>query len=289
MLESIDTGPLKPSQNTAAEGYCATVISNLEGWRGLSLPCTRESWHPTIGQLDTRARRLENMGAIHPPPPMDAVTWDSLMWRVARLHRKMLPGPGMIRLSVAPPITPSLALLRSTVNSIGGAGLQPWALLAEKDEELEEDDLLLIAAQFLCHLAGRRYLKIVGSFELKQNCKLALDLSLEADANSGLYAGPFPHGQRAMPRAGLFPLQKGCCGCCACSCHNITNSPNPRVVNVVKCMPRRYHKEEREGRTGFKPWIAGMFRKLRFGRRRGGRETDSDASSITSRASSTIV
>ncbi|KAI0535550.1 hypothetical protein GGR58DRAFT_478908 [Xylaria digitata] len=208
------------------------------------------------------------------------------MWRVARLHRKMLPGPGMIRLSVAPPITPSLALLRSTVNSIGGAGLQSWALLAEKDEELDGDDLLQVAAQFLCHLAGRRCLKIVGSFELKQNCKLALDLSLEVDANSGLYLGPLFHGPRALPRTGLLPLQKGCCGCCACSCHNITNGPNPVVL---KCMKGRYHREEREGRTGFKAWIAGMFRRLPFRRRRGEHETDSDASSITTRASSTIV
>ncbi|TGJ81437.1 hypothetical protein E0Z10_g7318 [Xylaria hypoxylon] len=183
MLDSVDVEPSKPSKNTAAEAYCATVISNLEGWKGLTLPCTRESRRATIEQLDTRVRRLENRLGINPPPPMDTPSWDSLMWRVARLHRNMAVGAGA-RWSAAPPVTPTLSLLRSTVTSIGGIGPQSWALFTAGDD-LQEDDLLEAAAQFLCHLAGKRNLKIVGSFELKQICKLALDLSLGTTGGLG--------------------------------------------------------------------------------------------------------
>ncbi|KAI0905913.1 hypothetical protein F4823DRAFT_566261 [Ustulina deusta] len=287
MLDSVD----KPSASMLAQAYCATVVSNLEGWRGGVLPCTRERRGATIDQLDARVRRLESVDAINPPPPMDTPSWDSLMWRVARLHRKMPGGAAVNRMCGSPPlITPTMTLLRSTLAAIGGVGPQSWAVFAE-EADLEEDDVLQVAAQFLCHLAGKRGFKIVGSFELKQNCKLALELSLDTDMNSGFYVGPAFHVPRqrldvgVVPRAGLLPLQKSCCGCCACSCHNINRAPKP---GVLKWMTGKYHEERRARKMGVKARITRVFRKLAFWRRRRVSETDSDVSSITTRTSSTF-
>ncbi|KAI3336929.1 hypothetical protein HD806DRAFT_517924 [Xylariaceae sp. AK1471] len=297
MLDPIDVELLKPSANMAAEAYCATVVSNIEGWKGATLPRTKESRRATIDQLDTRVRRLESMDGINPPPPMDTPSWDSLTWRIARLHRKMPPGPvgALNALRATPPhITPTTALLQSTVTSIGGIGPQSWAVFVEKEEEdLEGDDLLHAAAQFLCYLAGRRSYKVVGSFELKQNCVLALDLSLDADAKSGFYVGPaFPAmgpKRQAMPRPAPVPFSKACCGCCGCSCHNANSATVAPKPSVLRWMTGKYHEEKRASRTGVKARIAGAFRKLAFWRRHSGHETDSDVSSITTRSSSTFA
>ncbi|KAI1124363.1 hypothetical protein F5Y10DRAFT_280260 [Nemania abortiva] len=290
MLDSIDADLSKPSANMEAKAYCATVISNLEGWRGELLPCTREGRRVAIEQLDLRLRRLENIDGIHPPPPMDAPSWDSLQWRVARLHRKMPQGPvAMNKFPAAPPhITPSMALLQTTVESIGSLGPQlgpqSWAAFTSKDTDLEGDDLLQTAAQYLCHLAGRRSYKIAGSFELKQNCKLALDLSLDADANL-----PFYGGGMIRPRMGGVPPRVGPMGCCNCACHGppriVTATPEPRVVSW---MTQKYHQERRARRRGLKARIGRVFRKLAFWNRYSGQDTDSDASSITTRSSSTL-
>ncbi|KAI0099651.1 hypothetical protein GGR51DRAFT_393449 [Nemania sp. FL0031] len=289
MLDSIDAELSKPSSNMLAEAYCATVISNLEGWRGEMLPCTREGRQATIEKLDMRVRRLENVDGIPPPPPMDTPSWDSLMWRVARLHRKMLQGPVTInKLAAAPPhITPTMALLQSTVASIGSLGPlgpQSWAVFIGNDTDLEGDDLLQAAAQYLCYLAGKRNYKITGSFDLKANCKLALDLSLDADANSGFYGGgPRPRmGMRTMPRVG--PM-----GACTCACHArvpVMASPEPAVVGWIT---RKYYKEKRARHRGVKARICRVFRKLAFWNRNSGLDSDSDASSITTRSSSTCT
>ncbi|KAI1273597.1 hypothetical protein F5Y07DRAFT_249919 [Xylaria sp. FL0933] len=283
MLDAIDAEFSKPSSTGPAQGYCATVISNLEGWKGLLLPYTKEAREATIEQLDARVRTLENMGAINSPPPMDTPSWDSLMWRVARLHRKMPLGPPINRCAVPPFITPSLDLLRSTLAAVGGVGWQSWTVSSEK-EDVETDGLLQYAGQYLCYLAGKRGCKVIGSFELKQNCKLALELSLDMDANSGFYLGPpFPVARQRLdvgappPPAGRVTVKKGCCGCCACACHRPKRMPNP---GVLKWMTGKYQDEKRAKQKSVKARIAGVFNKLAFWRRRE-YDTDSDASSIT--------
>ncbi|KAI1752928.1 hypothetical protein F4782DRAFT_106441 [Xylaria castorea] len=293
-MDSIDVELSKTSTNREAQAYCVTVISNLEGWKGWALASTKECRQPTIVQLDTRIRRLECRDGINPPPPLDMPSWDSLVWRVARLHRRMPQGPVSINklFSMPPHITGTLELLRSIVASIGGVGPQSWAVLIEKEENLEGDDLLQTAAQFLCYLAGRRGYKIIGSFDLQQICSLALDLSLDADANSGFYTGsPFQAARPMQMMGGQPPLvgpksvqKKGCCGCCGCSCHAAVAKP------ILKWMVGgKYHKERKASRTGVKARIAGVFRKLAFWKRHRGDDTDSDASSITTRTSSTIA
>ncbi|KAI1426092.1 hypothetical protein F5Y12DRAFT_307823 [Xylaria sp. FL1777] len=290
ILDSIDVEPLKPSTNLKAQAYCATVVSNLEGWRSRPFPCTKESRGVTIDQLDMRVRRLETIDAINPPPPMDTPSWDSLMWRVARLHRKMPMGPTVHRLCGAPPLlTPTPDLLRSIVTSIGGGmGPHPWAMLAGA-EDLDNEDLLPAAAQFLCYFAGSRRFKVVGSFELERNCKLALDLSLDADAHQGPFVGPVPPPDLGlMGRAGPRPLAKGCCGCCSCLCHNNSRKVPVAKPRVIDWMTGKYYEEKRARRTGVKARIARVFKKLAFWRRRGDSDTDSDTSSISTRSSSTF-
>lgn len=316
MLDSIDTETLKPSTDMAAASYCATVIANLEGWRGANPPTTREGRRATIERLDVRIRRLEERDGINPPPPMDTPSWDSLLWRVARLHRKMVQPPmAGNRLPASPPhIKPTMALLRSTAASLGGAaaarswpahvkkedGEQPFG--AKDENEYDDDDEYIEAtAQFLAYLAGSLGYKIIGSFELPQNCKLALDLSLELDAtNSGfpvgpamppvLHSRPVPYpgaGTRMGPPLPRVPpphVRKACCGCCVCACHS-KDAPKP---GVLKWMTGKYAEEKQARRTGFKARIGAAFRKLAFWRRSRGDDSDSDASSITTRTSSTL-
>ncbi|KAI1147377.1 hypothetical protein F4825DRAFT_151551 [Nemania diffusa] len=291
MLDSVDDEKLsKPTPNLLAGGYCATVISNLEGWRGGVLPCTRESRQPTIEHLDLRVRRLENTAGINSPPPMDTPSWESLTWRVTRLHRKMPSGPQILSywLTASPPLmNATVSLLQSTVASIGGWGLRSWAAFVEGEPDLAGDDFVQAAAQFLCYLAGRRSYKVHGCFNLVANCRLALDLSLDADANPSFYL-PGP-----MLRTGLGAnMISRVAGRCTCACHGGLPAPGPpppppRVVNVHN--PRRKQKRRH---VGVKARIARVFGKLACWKRNRGEDidSDSDASSIsTSSSSSTAV
>lgn len=78
MLDPIEAEFSKPSESMLAPSYCATVISNLEGWKGIMLLSNKEHKSLKIDKLDMRVRRLENMEGINPPPPMDTPSWDSL-------------------------------------------------------------------------------------------------------------------------------------------------------------------------------------------------------------------
>ncbi|KAI1743757.1 hypothetical protein F4680DRAFT_319235 [Xylaria scruposa] len=285
-MDSIDVELSKPSPNKEAQAYCATVISNLEGWRCWALPSAKEA-ALTITQLDTRVRRLENVDGINPPPPMDMPSWDSLSWRVARLHRKMPQGPISRKLfSIPPHIKATPELLRGTVASIGGVGMHSWATFIEKEENLEGDSLVQAAAQFLCYLAGKRGYKIIGSFGLQQTCTMALDLSLDADANSGSFIQvPRPRSMGVIPPQVPLPAQKVCCGCCNCYCHSSSGAK----PNVLRWATKKYYEEKRASRTGVKARIAGVFRRLAFWKRRREDDTDSDASSTTTRSSSTFA
>ncbi|KAI1304414.1 hypothetical protein F5Y03DRAFT_179194 [Xylaria venustula] len=284
MLDSVDAELSKPTTPVLAQAYCATVISNLEGWRGLKLSCAKEISEVTISQVDMRIRRLEMTTSINPPPPVDIPSWESLMWRVARLHRMMV-GVTPNRFGQAPPIiTPSLDLLRTTMASIGGMGPQSWAVFTEGEDLENGDRMIPAAAQYLCNLAGKRGFKIIGSFELAASCNLALELSLDRDANPALYVGPGPPLPRQgmpVPPARSFP--KVCCGCCACSCHNKASLP-PRVVNVTK------GKYKRPNQRSVRARITYVFRKLAFWRRRSADDSDSDsiASATTTGSSSTL-
>lgn len=286
VLDSTDAETLAPPTNMPAEAYCATVISNIEGWRLRGFPRTKEGKRVTIEQLDIRVRRLENLECINPPPPMDTPSWDSLMWRVARVHRRMPQGRAVQEgLAAAPPyITPSMALLRSIMASIGGEGPQSWATFVGNEDDLaDDDDMLQAAAQFLCYSAGRKCYKIVGSFDLKQVCKLALDLSLDADGNASVRPGP----PRVIPSP-LPPVRRVgslACGCCGCSCHHNTRESMPRP-SVLKWMNGKYREEKRARRTGLKARVARAFGKLAFWKRRRDQDTDSDASSVFSWTSS---
>ncbi|KAI1113222.1 hypothetical protein F5Y14DRAFT_442058 [Nemania sp. NC0429] len=292
VLDTTDAETLAPSTNVEVEAYCATVISNIEGWRFRTLPSTKEGRRATIEQLEIRVRRLENMESINPPPPMDTPSWDSLMWRVARLHRRMPQGRGTLQgLAAAPPyFTPTMALLRSIVPSIGGEGMYSWAEFAEKETNLmdDDDDMLQAAAQFLCYTAGRSAYKIVGSFDLKQVCKLALDLSLDQDANSNTIHVVPPRRIIPSPLAPIRRVGSLACGCCGCSCHHNTRENMPKP-SVLKWMNGKYREERETKRNGLKARIARAFGKLAFWNRHRDQDTDSDASSISTWTTSTCA
>ncbi|KAI8626955.1 hypothetical protein F5Y19DRAFT_478166 [Xylariaceae sp. FL1651] len=287
LLDPIEVGLQQPPANREAEAYCATVIANLEGWKDIALPQSMEGLQPTTEQLDMRTRRLEILQKINPPPPMDMPSWDSLSWRVARLSSKMA-GQGLNFPKPNPPhFTPSLGLLRSCVGSIWGMGPKSLYTFLEDEGELDEEDILCCTAQWLCHLAGQRFYKIVGSFDLRANCLFALDMSLEMDGRVGML-GPQGHqmvmrqpgdglrrGAMGMPTA--WAAKKACCGCCVCSCHSDSIGKTPVIPEVVKVRPMK----KRSGRYGMKARVARVFRKLIFWRRHKSDTSDSDSSSIT--------
>ncbi|KAI1176014.1 hypothetical protein F4777DRAFT_578438 [Nemania sp. FL0916] len=286
ILDPMETELSKPSAgaNAEAEAYCATVISNYEGWKGVQIVYSKEGMQTTTDRLDARVRRLERMDGINPPPPMDTPSWDSLMWRVARLHRKMpmLP-PGLNKLAAAPPhITATIPLLKSVVGCMHWTGSPSWTALVEKDADFEEDELLRAMAQFLSYVAGTRRHKVTGTFDLKDNCKLALDLSLEE--NPFVATGPRPPPGMRPPPPRVVPVP--CCH--RCPCHN-GNKQLAAKPSILRWMTGKYNEERRAKRMTVGGRIAGAFRKLAFWRRSRYPDTDSDTSSISTRSSSTFA
>ncbi|KAI0834966.1 hypothetical protein F5Y06DRAFT_146151 [Hypoxylon sp. FL0890] len=245
-----------------AQVYCACVIANLEGRRVQTL----QPFQPegglgfTLEELDKRTRWLESRRRIASPPPLLDTSWDSLTWRVCRLSR-IQPGAELTK-SVPLHNAASLSLLRSAIATIGVESRLPWS----EKENLEEKDLLAIAAQWLWRYAGQRGYELKDpSFELEAVCSLALDLSLEAEtlpggARMGVVARP-PIRPIVQPMS-LGP-RKTCCGCCFCSCHR-----NPSRDSSVSSVKRR-------GRWQVFGWV----KRLAFWRNR--RTTD-DSSSISS-------
>ncbi|KAK5627894.1 hypothetical protein RRF57_003609 [Xylaria bambusicola] len=277
-LDPIEAEFSKPPANILAQAYCATVISNLEGWKGvISFHSVKERKSLAIEQLDARVRRLENLEGISPPPPMDIPSWDSL---TTSPQDASGAGEQTFRCAAVHYANPRLTKRCGELDRGDGGVL----VRVQGEETLEGDDLLQAAAQFLGYIAGQQRLKVVGTFDLKQNCKLALNLSLDPNANA-LFGPVFPmprHIVQPSPPRPLMP-QKHCCGCCSCSCHNPSPSPS-----VLRWMTGKYDQEKRARRSGFKARITKVFRKLAFWRRDYDDDTDSDASSITVRTSSTL-
>ncbi|KAI0188694.1 hypothetical protein F4808DRAFT_446068 [Astrocystis sublimbata] len=252
MLDSaIDVEPSKSSVTTESQAYCATVVANLEGFKDWALP-SYERCRATLAQLDARIRALENASCISPPPPMDVPSWDSLpAWITDKAYTSRVN---------AAPLEPSIELLRSTVAAIGGTGRQSWAVfIGEKDQVLDDDAFLQAAAQFLSNLAGKQ-----------DNCSIALNLSLQADVNPAFFY------RGARPTVGSIS--------CNCHCQGPARMSMPRPARkIVNVRPKKHR------RTGVKARIARVFGKLAFWRRRHGNDSDSDASSMTSKSTSSTL
>ncbi|KAI1378247.1 hypothetical protein F4677DRAFT_388380 [Hypoxylon crocopeplum] len=239
-----------------AEAYCACIIANLEGMNSTLAP--QADLSSTLDVLDRRTRRLEARSRIAPPPPMLDVSWDSLTFRVCRLSRRITNEP----LKQAPPLddVASLPLLKSVIATINGQSRLPWS----EKEDLEEEDLLRRAAQWLCFYAGQRGFQIKKpTFKLGPVCSLALDLALETETGFPIMRTmgyhPRPPGAAAGPVIGP---RAACCGCCSCSCHKNPRSSSPS--SVVSIRARR------------KGGLIGWIRKLAFWRRK--RITDDGSS-----------
>ncbi|OTA90760.1 hypothetical protein M434DRAFT_363625 [Hypoxylon sp. CO27-5] len=240
-----------------AQVYCACVIANLEGRRLQPLQPLKSDTELgyTLEELDRRTRWLESCQRVTSPPPLLDTSWDSLTWRVCRLSR--MQAGAVLAKSVPLHNVASLSLLRSAIATIGVESRVIWS----EKENLEEKDLLPIAAQWLWRYAGQRGYELKDpSFKLEAVCSLALDLSLEAEtflSGSRMVRPPRPHVQPMS----LVP-RKSCCGCCSCNCHKT---------------PTRDSSVSSDRRRG--GWqVFGWVKKLAFWRRR--RASD-DASSIS--------
>ncbi|KAI2613078.1 uncharacterized protein GGS25DRAFT_529514 [Hypoxylon fragiforme] len=255
-----------------AEANCACTIANIEGLHSRMSASPRvaasaaekekENFDSTLEGLDRRARRLETRLRIAPPPPMLDTSWDSLTWRVWRLARRFSRFRALPR---GPPVEPmaSLALLRSAVAAIdGGEGSFPWLKEEgsgkEKEEEKEEEKekekeeqqqrLLKVAAQWLCHAAGRRGIRVPSlAFELAPVCALALNLAFEAETTTTTTTtggAPYP----ARPLCVVPPTTANPCRGCACTCHGnkVSNDNNNNSTSTSKKKNSRKRQEEEE-------------------------------------------
>ncbi|KAI1823582.1 hypothetical protein F4861DRAFT_509936 [Xylaria intraflava] len=257
---SMNEEPPRPDWDMAAQVYCATVIANLEGWRGETLPSTKEGRRLTIDQLEARIRHLESIDGIDPPPPMDVQSWDSLIYRAARLHRHMPQGPliSIYKQMTRPlPIAPTVGLLRRAVTVLGGVGPQSWTAFIGGDEDIDDDDLLQAAAQFLCYLVGKQSCKLVGSFKLELNCALALDMSLDAETNTGLYGERSSYSgsnDGVRPRSRLGPEVASQASLVPCHNSEGVTSPKPEASRWMRVEQDR---ERPAGCCGLRAWIFG--------------------------------
>ncbi|KAH9900365.1 hypothetical protein F4778DRAFT_137981 [Xylariomycetidae sp. FL2044] len=220
----------KKEVNDAVQHYCICVLSNIEGLKNVVLPTGSEA-RATIENLDRRTRGIESMMRIAAPPPMLETSWDSLAWRICRLER--LLSHVRIPINLLPPgfETVSVSLLQSILASIPATHSTARAFVWPEKEDLEEKELIELAAQWLWHMAGLRGMRIVHvNLELKAVCMAGADISLMAERP---FIGPYtpPGGQGPVHPHGIPPAphiinmrapphrKKACCGCCICSCH----------------------------------------------------------------------
>ncbi|KAI1085705.1 hypothetical protein F5B20DRAFT_13570 [Whalleya microplaca] len=246
-----------------AEAYCACTVANLEGLKGIELP-TGDGLRPTLEALDKRTRKLENTEHITPPPPMLDPTWDSLTWRICRLARR--PSLRSIPRFTPPNIQASLSLLKCAIASIAA----PVPFVFPEKEELEETEVLALAAQWLCHVTGHRGIRIHNMvLEIEPIYSLAVDLSLEGETRiPGLGLNP-ALGMGRRPAANVPPAvfpppppRVACCGCCACSCHS--KKPSKTCASSINSDSSWRDRRERAARCS----VVGWFKKLAFWRRK---------------------
>ncbi|KAL1845505.1 hypothetical protein VTK73DRAFT_500 [Phialemonium thermophilum] len=202
------------------KAYCACVISNLEGFKGVPSVVYTGNAQVTLDELDKRAQRLENMttGVVVPPPPV-LPTWDALAWRVARLASVLvytrtlgsvaLPGTlygswelldrivtHIECLDPIPVLKPSERLARSQTTRPVATAAAAAAASDGSDKHESDDEKLLVVTQRLCYAAGKRRIHIRNApTNLDEACLFGMDLSIEMEKTRlGAHAAPPFHG-----------------------------------------------------------------------------------------------
>lgn len=259
---------------------CAATIANIEGRQRIDLPSDGLETL-TLSALDRRVRRLEDSLKILSPPPVMELSWDGLVWRLWRLRERVRPAMAVLAGPPASGSSPERRLLPNpeeiTLDSVKYAiesiktpsqamELHEWPKCAN------DDDMLSIVVQTLCHIAGKRYSSFDDIPLTKADiyvCAVHLSLSAEASAR------PLPPGVVPLPPPAPLPLPvppppsfirrkpaKSCCGCCSCYCHTPPRNPieirrrrarSERTVSTDSYTDVRDRKKTRFG------WLSKLF------------------------------
>lgn len=208
---------------------CAGIIANLEGISSIPLPEQPES-KPTLVLLERRARVLEARKNIIPPPPVAETNWESLAWRVCRLSRRSyLAAPLQQSRNVQALFTAlvpdasdvSLEKLRDLVDNVPSREPKPSWLHGKMVDE-EEDEIIYLLFQHLCHVRGQRSnvldigrLKDLKDLDRAQIYATAVNICLDDEQNHSPYMPSLPglggrptwgqpprHGMAPSPRPG---------------------------------------------------------------------------------------
>ncbi|KAF7552107.1 hypothetical protein G7Z17_g4543 [Cylindrodendrum hubeiense] len=139
---------------------CGGIVSYLEGRNNIVLPDDLVTSN-TLTELNVRVRRLENTLVVIPPPPSLEPTWDSLALRICRIKQKTdssLPTRRTNESDFASMVPDTLEISIETLQMICADLTRPphpamppptWPKL------IEDDQMLDVIRQRLCHAAGR--------------------------------------------------------------------------------------------------------------------------------------
>ncbi|KAI5457411.1 hypothetical protein BGZ63DRAFT_77990 [Mariannaea sp. PMI_226] len=221
---------MAPDSSRRAAINCGATVAWLEGraWAefgGDSVP------NDTLPVIDSRVRILEDRYKIATPPPSVEATWESLAWRISRVHQSqpMMMGPGKavvakIFMDLLPDdLEISIETLKTICLELGrsrpiGFTQSPWPKCTDDEE------MLSVIRQRLCYVAGRERINYKGGIPVKKREIYAelVSLSLRLSPSNQTSRGwPVPTGG---PPVILNPHQKKiCCGCCSCNCHDADN------------------------------------------------------------------
>ncbi|KAK7937351.1 uncharacterized protein PG986_014219 [Apiospora aurea] len=247
-----------------AQQAFAQQVSFMEGYRRIdpakdTLPVTLENINKRLIALEQVHRR--------PQPPTIAPDWETLRYRTLRLWRDSTFGGGTNnslviacdqwwpndagmsdssgQRSMAEALERALRSLGidsysatatqeanngndAATDDVDGANRPPNSSSSSRNSN--NNNQFDIAAQELCHLAGKNRKKPIRPFQnVRELYGAAIEMSLVLEglpaANSLLTPplgarppwGPPPHHPGARPKK-----KKACCGCCSCTCHQET-------------------------------------------------------------------
>lgn len=280
--------------------YCACILANLEGLN--NIPSKDSSFTQTLAALDKRAQKLEAFTpGLLAPPPVAPLTWDSLIWRVARLSTNSNRFTSVLKSAPEVPLCASLDLIDSIIASINNAAPgsvflisdAKWGIPIDKggaddektvcDEKDADERRLDVLRQRLCYAVGKRGDKIDSvPYDLQATCSLALYLSLDIEKSNASSRRP-----PGMNTKGMVPGPPRDWG-------GAPPRPVNTTIEVTKpCRRTCCRKENRRKKTSIGSRIGGFFRKLAWwkGKKDTSYDSDSDSScgSYTTSSSGTSI
>lgn len=268
--------PSGPDATAMSSTWCAQKVANLEGWRHLNTAKLLLG-KVTVENIDRRTRHLETLFEAESPPPMLAVTWESLEWRILRLDRRASQGMLLLGDCVREPQhelaapashADALATIKTVLATYwrDDAGVGCSAL---PDDAAAADHTAL--AQCLSWAAGRMHFRSPDrQHDVAQLYRFALELALAVPAPDrtrppvprsippdprlvrprGFPPRPGPPGMVLPPRAAMV-------GGCNCYCHGPPPGPPPPPPPPHRPPPRAMDVEPPRRKSkpaGFLGW-----------------------------------